>query len=161
MNILVSMCLLGIPCRYNKTRLKIILPDDFIDTNIHTLIPVCPEQLGGMSTPRSAFEIVTGDGYDVIDKKCRIISIEKNDVTNEVLAGAELTLKLAKKYNAVKFIGCSRSPSCSCKKIYNGKFNGTLKNGCGVAAALLECNGIELIDSNDLFNTIRGKLNEN
>jgi uncharacterized protein YbbK (DUF523 family) len=158
MNILISMCLLGIPCRYDGKALEHILPSEFIDSVENTLIPVCPEQLGGMTTPRASSEIIAGNGCDLLDKKCKIETINKQDVTDEFLKGAELALDLARKYKIEKFIGCSESPSCSCKKIHNGEFKGILKDGCGVTAALLSRNGIELVDSDDLLEKLNNKV---
>ena len=147
MKILISMCLLGIPCRYDGESLESILSDEIIGKDNNILIPICPEQLGGMTTPRPPSEIICGSGEEVLDKKCRIFTIKGDDVTDNFLKGAELALELAKKFKVKKFIGCSGSSSCSCNEIHNGEFKGILKNGCGVTASLLKRNGIELIDS--------------
>lgn len=135
--ILVSACLVGINCKYNG--------GNNYNEKIFNLvkegkaIPVCPEQLGGLKTPRPASEV---KGEKVINK-------ENDDVTYEYTKGAEEVLELAKKLNIKKAILQSRSPSCGCGKIYNGNFDKTLVNGNGITAELLLKNGIEVISSDE------------
>jgi len=109
------------------------------------LIPVCPEQLGGLPTPRERHEIQGGDGNDVLDNKSRVINSKGVDMTTQFVRGAGETLNIARLYGASAFIGRSGSPSCGCGKIYDGSFSGRLKSGDGIAAALLQRNGIRLI----------------
>lgn len=136
--ILVSACLLGVNCKYsdgNNYNEKVI---DYIKD--YEVIPVCPEIMGGLSTPRPPSEIVG-------DKVMNNIGV---DVTNEYTKGAEETLKLAKLFNVKKALLKAKSPSCGKGKIYDGTFSGVLTEGNGVTAKLLKDNGIEVISEQDL-----------
>jgi uncharacterized protein YbbK (DUF523 family) len=146
---LISACLLGIKCawsgddRYENERAAALAQKE-------ELIPVCPEQLGGLPTPRAPQEIQGGTGEDVLDGRCRIININGQDVTEEFIKGAEETLKLAVRSGVTEFIGKSASPSCGCYAVYDGTFSGRLIKGSGVTAALLQRSGIKLISEQDL-----------
>ena len=146
---LVSACLLGIKCtwdatnKYRDERAVRLLENDI-------LIPVCPEQLGGLKTPRPPQEIQIGSGEGVLDGRCRVKNINGEDVTQEFVTGAEETLKIAKLLKVRRFIGKSRSPSCGCGQIYDGTFSGKPVDGDGVTTALLKRNGIEVITEEDL-----------
>lgn len=140
--IIVSACLCGINSKYdggnnlNEKVLKL-----FRDGKA---IPVCPEQLGGQTTPRAAHEISNGTGAEVLDGKCRIKGPEGEDATSEFLRGAYETLKIAKECDAKIAILKARSPSCGCGKIYDGTFTGNKIDGNGVTAELLIRNGIRV-----------------
>ena len=128
--LLVSACLLGCECRYDgKSQ-----PNEAVlrlrDT--YDLIPVCPEQMGGMPTPRVPSERV-GD---------RVLTKDGTDVTDRFLRGAETALHLAKTLGATAAVLKARSPSCGCGEIYDGSFTGKLTTGDGVTASLLLRNGI-------------------
>jgi len=146
---LISACLLGIKCtwdgtdRYKNGRAIQLFEGD-------TLIPVCPEQLGGLKTPRLPQEIQGGTGGDVLDGKCRVKNSDGQDVTREFTVGAEETLRIARELKVSHFIGKSRSPSCACGQIYDGTFSGRLVEGDGVTSALLKRNRIEVITEEDL-----------
>jgi len=136
--ILVSACLMGIDCKYNGGNNKIEILNELLKDE--TLIPVCPEQLGGLKTPRNPSEIIMIDGNQhVVDKK-------GNDVTLQFIKGAEETLKIAKIYSIKKAILKSRSPSCGSKKVYDGTFSGNLVEGEGITAALLRSNNIKVFN---------------
>jgi len=107
--ILVSLCLAGINCNY-KGESK---PDERVKELIRKgrAIPICPEQLGGLPTPRSGSRIISGKGEDVIDGKTRVITDDGNDVTENYLKGAELTLQLCKQFNITTVILKQGSPS--------------------------------------------------
>lgn len=140
--ILVSACLAGINCRYdnrNSYNEKI-----FNLVKEGKAIPVCAEQLGGLSTPRNPAEI------KIINEKKYVIDNEGNDVTLEFEKGAREILELAQKLNIKKAILKSRSPSCGNGKIYSGDFDGKLVKGNGVLADLLINNGIEVISSDEI-----------
>jgi uncharacterized protein YbbK (DUF523 family) len=136
---LVSACLAGVNCRYdgkgsvNEKVLELV--------NQGLAIPVCPEQLGGLTTPRISCELVG-------DKK--VVNKEGTDRTEEFMLGAERTLSIAKALGVNKAIMKSKSPSCGCGQIYDGTFSGTLIPGNGVAVSLLLKNGIEVITEKDL-----------
>ena len=138
MRILVSACLLGENCKYSggNNRNERVLA--FVKG--HTVIPVCPEVLGGLPVPREPAEIVNGT---VRVKAGR-------SVDAEFRRGAELALAIAKKNGAQLAILQSRSPSCGVKEIYDGTFTGKRIKGQGVFAALLKENGIRMTDAEDI-----------
>lgn len=142
---LVSACLLGIRCNWKGDE-SYLNPAVLKLAQEEVLVPVCPEQLGGLSTPRSPQEVRGGDGYDVLDGKARVVNREGKDTTAEFLRGAEETLKLARLLNIREFVGRAGSPSCGCKWVYDGSFSEGKRGGKGVTAALLERHGIRLID---------------
>lgn len=136
--ILVSACLLGIDCKYsggNNLNEKVL---EYIKD--YEVIPVCPEIMGGLSTPRPPSERI-GD---------KVLNNQGTDVTNEYTKGALETLKLAKLFNVKKALLKAKSPSCGKGKIYDGTFTSTLIEGNGVTVDLLESNGIEVISEQDL-----------
>ncbi|WP_433747783.1 DUF523 domain-containing protein [Falsibacillus pallidus] len=141
--IVVSSCLAGLPVRYNGT--------DCLDQKIRKLIeenkviPVCPELLGGFSTPREPAEIVNGSGEDVLDGKAKVIAKSGEDVTELYIKGAYATLKKAKEVNATIIVLKENSPSCGSSMIYNGEFKGEKIAGYGVTTALLRRNGLQVI----------------
>ena len=142
--ILVSACLLGICCRYdgkgnpNEAVLSLLNREDVV------LIPVCPEQLGGMSTPR-----IPSERLDV-----RVVNRAGEDVTDHFLRGAEEALRLAKLYNCQTAILKERSPSCGCGRIYDGSFSGTLTERNGMTAELLLQNGIRVFGESRIADII-------
>jgi len=124
--ILVSACLLGIHCRYNgKHNLNIKVRNI---ANRDGMIPVCPEQLGGLPTPRLPCEII------VVGGARRVIQSDGVDVTEAFRKGAEETMKI---------------PSCGSCKIYDGTFSGTLIKGEGLTAEMLKQNGIQVLNEDD------------
>ena len=139
---LVSMCLCGVNCKYSggnnydETVLKIVNKGD--------AIPVCPEIMGRLGTPRIPHEIVGGDGFDVLEGRAKVISKDGDDNTVAFIAGAEKVLEIAKKLNVKEVIFKSKSPSCGNGKIYDGSFSGTLIDGVGVTTALMIKNGIRV-----------------
>ncbi len=146
--ILVSACLAGVNCRYNgegSCNEKIV---ELIACG--KAIPVCPEQLGGCTTPRAPAEIAGGSGADVLDGRCRVIGKDGSDATIQFIKGAEETLKLARISRAAKAVLKARSPSCGCGRIYDGTFNGILRDGNGITTELLKRNGIDVITEEEL-----------
>ena len=133
MTILVSACLLGCPCRYDGTAKAD--PRVLALMERHTLIPVCPEQLGGLPTPRLPSERREGGVFDCGGK----------DVTAQYRQGAEEVLRLARLYGCTHAVLKERSPSCGSGQIYNGSFSHVLVPGSGVAAELLAQNGITVL----------------
>ena len=138
MKILVSACLLGKNCKYNggNNLNKSVL--DFIEG--HEVIGVCPEQLGGLSTPRLPAEIVDG----VVTNK------EGVCVDNEFRKGAQEALTIALENKVDLAILQSRSPSCGVKEIYDGSFSGRKIEGQGVFAKLLAKHDIKELDAEDV-----------
>ena len=138
MNILISGCLLGLKCRYDAKEKKLPEIEKLIE--IYNLIPVCPEQLGGLPTPRVPAERVNN----------KVVNQAGVDVTKEYQLGAEEALKVAKLYNCKKAILKEKSPSCGCGKIYDGTFSKNLIVGNGITADLLLKNGIEIFGESEI-----------
>lgn len=140
MNILVSHCFLGEPCRYDGTSR---LDRQVIELHRagHNLIPVCPEVLGGLDVPRAPAEIQP-DG--------RVMTRDGEDVTQAYRAGAERALAIAKENGCTVAVLKARSPSCGCGEIYDGSFTGAVKSGWGVTAGLLAEAGLEIMDEEHL-----------
>lgn len=134
---LCSACLLGIDCKYNGNNNS---NDKIIElSKKEELIPVCPEQLGGMSTPRIPSEI-KGD---------KVLSWNGLNITEKFEKGANEVLKIAKLYGVKEFIGKQGSPSCGCGKIYDGTFSNKLKKGNGITASLLKKEGFKITTEED------------
>ena len=129
MKILISACLLGVCCRYDGASKA--HPMVLALAERHTLVPVCPEQLGGLPTPRPPAERRDG----------RVVT-QSDDVTEQYRRGAEETLKLCKLLGCEAAVLKERSPSCGHGQVYDGTFSGTLTAGDGVTAALLAAHGI-------------------
>lgn len=146
--IIVSACLCGINCKYNAgNNLNEKVLKLFKEGKA---IPVCPEQLGGLSTPRVCHEIKGGDGGDVLEGRAKLINLESKDSTDKFLKGAYETLKIAKEVGAKKAILKSKSPSCGFGVIYDGTFTGNKIKGNGVTAELLLRNHIQVITEKEL-----------
>ena len=140
--VVVSACLLGIKCRYDGGHsLDEGLVRELKESHV---VPLCPEQLGGLPTPRVAAEIWGGDGSDVFIGTARVINRDGEDVSGQFIKGAQEALKVALLAGAKKAWLKDKSPSCGVRLI---KCEGVEKSGSGVLAALLEREGIELFSS--------------
>ena len=131
---IISACLVGVPCRWNgkaKTDKKALAI-----YNKGKCIAICPELMAGLGVSRNACEIVDG----------RIIDKSGKDFTKEFIAGAKLALDFVKKNKIKKAILKSGSPTCGCKTIYSGKFDGKKKKGTGVLATMLKKDKIKLTE---------------
>lgn len=138
MKIMVSACLLGENCKYsggNNTDERVLA---FLEG--HEVIPVCPEVMGGLPTPRPPAEIVNGE----------VINREGVSVDYEYRLGAQKALEIARRENIDLAILQSRSPSCGVKQIYDGTFSGTKISGQGVFAGELIKNGFTVQDREDV-----------
>lgn len=128
--LLVSACLVGENCKYsggnNYSPAVAALGEHY------ELIPVCPEQLGGLPTPRTPSERV-GD---------KVLTRDGRDVTDAFRRGAEKVLEIALAQGITRAVLQERSPSCGWGRIYDGTFTGTLIPGQGVTAQLLRAHGI-------------------
>ncbi len=146
--ILISACLAGLNVRYNGT--------NCIDDRVQKLvlekkaITVCPELMGGFSTPREPAEIVGGNGEDVLDGKATVIERSGRDVTELYIKGAYATLQKALEVGATQVVLKENSPSCGSAAIYNGEFNGMKIVGEGVTTALLRRNNIVVLSEVDV-----------
>jgi len=135
---IVSACLAGIKCRYDgeaKPCQKVL---DLIKQG--KAIPICPEQLGGLTTPRNPAE----------QKENKVFTKNGEDVTSQFENGAEEALKIALLANCDVAILKSKSPSCGCSKVYDGTFSGKLIDGEGVFAKILKKNNIKVISEDDI-----------
>ena len=128
---IISACLCGMPTRYDGCS-KPVSPSVQVLIDNGTAIPVCPECMGGLPTPRSPSEI-QGD---------RVINTEGVDVTVQYQSGAEQTLALCREHGIRHAILKENSPSCGCHFVYDGTFSNRLIPGQGITAALLEQHGI-------------------
>ena len=138
MKIMVSACLLGENCKYNggnNLSQKVL---DFIKG--HEVIPVCPEVMGGLPTPRLSSEIVNGV----------VTASDGHSVDDEFRKGAHMGLALAEENKVELVILQSRSPSCGVKQVYDGTFSGNKIAGQGIFAQLLIENGYKIVDVEDL-----------
>lgn len=138
MKIMVSACLLGQNCKYNGGNNNNEKVKEFVKG--HDVIPVCPEVLGGLPTPRPSAEIVEG----VIRTKAG------TSVDEEFKKGAREALQMAKEHSIDCAILQSRSPSCGVKQVYDGTFSGRLITGMGIFASMLKENGFKVIDVEEL-----------
>ena len=138
MKIMVSACLAGVNCKYNggNNRNEKVLA--FMEG--HEVVPVCPEVMGGLPTPRFPCEIVNGI----------VINTEGESKDKEYRTGAAICLEIAKEQGIDLAILQSRSPSCGVRQIYDGTFTGKLIEGSGVFARLLMENGFKVLDAEDL-----------
>jgi len=164
-SLLVSACLLGIPCRYdgganvNEELLSLLKDWDFLNFSDvrdaesiiakpcggRCVLVVCPEQMGGLSTPRPRSWFVEGSGDAVLDGAARLVNEVGQDVTAAFLRGAQLTARVAMVYKTKFALLKTKSPSCGCERVYVGD---KLQKGCGVAVALLRRNGVRTIPVN-------------
>ena len=141
----VSACLMGICCRYDgghrldEKVLRLSMEDE--------LVPLCPEQMGGLTTPRQASEIIGGDGGDVLDGRARIVDSEGKDVTAQFIKGAMEGLAIAKRVGAKRAVMKEKSPSCGIHRIYR---SGILVSGKGVLTALLLRDGIVVMSNEEI-----------
>jgi uncharacterized protein YbbK (DUF523 family) len=136
--IVVSACLAGLRCKYDGSDNQHAKVIELVQSG--KAIPVCPEQLGGLPTPRSPAEI----------KDDKVYTIDGQDVTEFLNKGALETLRLAQMINCRVAILKQRSPSCGCGQIYDGSHQSKLIPGNGVTTNLLLQNGIMVKSEEDL-----------
>jgi len=137
--IIVSACLAGMNCAYDGKSRTCNAVVELVKNG--EAIPVCPEQLGGLSTPRNPVEIVAG----------RVKDRSGKDFTLEFEIGALEVLKIAQLCGAETAILKSRSPSCGHGQVYDGSFNHTLTDSDGFTAALLKAHGISVLDETNVI----------
>lgn len=144
--ILVSACLLGLETRYDGSH---NLNDSilrYLRAEGRTAIPICPEQLAGLATPRPRTWFTEGDGEAVLDGGGRMVDELGADMAPAFLRGAQMSLQIARLNQCKTAILKQRSPSCGCRTIYLESEN---IKGMGVTAALLSRNGIKLLSEED------------
>jgi len=145
--ILVSACLLGLNTRYSgqtKYNARVV---EYLKHNDYIPVPVCPEQLAGLPTPRPASEFRSGDGRDVLDGRGQVRTREGVDVSSRFCNGAAETLKIADLAGCQTAILKERSPSCGVNWIYRQE---KLVQGPGVTAALLQNHQIAILSEEEL-----------
>ena len=153
MKVLVSACLLGVNCRYNGVPKEVAEVKELLEREDISLIPVCPEQLGGLPTPRTPSE----------RRGSLVVSSEGEDRTEAFNRGAQEALRLAKMYECEAALLKERSPSCGKKEVYDGSFTRTVVPGEGVTAELLRKNGVKVFGESELdvfFEYVRRKTDE-
>lgn len=144
---LCSACLLGIECRYDgKSNIEKASQKLIEEYKKGNLIPVCPEQLGGLSIPRSGARILSGKGEDVLDGKSKLVTDDGKDVTQQYIKGAFETLKIAKDLKVEEVILKQKSPSCGSAFTQGGEKERVTVEGSGVTTVLLQRNGIKVVD---------------
>lgn len=136
----VSACLLGVRCKYDGTSNYTAEAVRGLAER-YTLIPVCPEQLGGLTTPRPPAEILNG----------RVITKDGLDVTESFQRGAEETLEIFKLLKLEAAILKEGSPSCGSSLIYDGTFTGVKIPGMGLTVRVLRDQGVAVISEKALF----------
>ena len=135
---MVSACLAGENCKYNGGNNRNKKVEALFNGN--RIIPICPEVMGGLSTPRVPSEIVHGI----------VMNKDGVNVDREYRCGAEMALKIAEREQPDLVILQSRSPSCGVKQRYDGTFTRTLIDGPGLTAELLMRHGFRVVDVEDL-----------
>lgn len=141
---LVSACLCGVNCKYNGGN---NLNEDCLNLlKENKAILVCPEQLGGLTTPRKPSEIKVNN--EDIDKK-KVITKEGLDVSENFIKGAKETLRIAQVSKVHTAILKEGSPSCGCNFIYDGSFSGNKINGEGVSCSILRKAGIKVLSDEE------------
>ena len=153
---LISACLCGVNCKYNGLNNYNEICDKLLASG--KAILVCPEQLGGLPTPRIPSEII-GESSNILNyNNGSVIDKNGNDVTPQFVKGAKETLQIAKKLNIKKAILKDGSPSCGVNYIYDGNFNGTKIKGMGLTAQLLKESSIDVISEFELGGNINGDI---
>ena len=134
--ILISACLLGAACRYDGGSKPVLSVEALMGR--YQLVPVCPEQLGGLPTPREPSER-QGD---------LVVMKSGADVTAQYQRGAEQALHLARVFGCKKAVLKERSPSCGSGEIYDGTFSGKLSCSIGKSffTAVIECQAYNILD---------------
>ncbi len=148
--ILISACMYGQNVRYDGNHNNIMEQHPAL-ARWHEegrLVPICPEVVGGLPTPRPAAEMQSH--YPILVTTC-----DGDDVTPEFLHGAELTLELAQQHDACCALMKARSPSCGNDQVYSGNFDGSLVPGSGAAAAELIRAGIPVFNENQLTQLVQ------
>ncbi len=148
MNILVSACLMGEPCRFDGASKRNDALVRALDG--HSVVLVCPEVDGGLPCPRLPSEIDVETG--------RVVNTEGADVTGYFERGAELCVATARAHACRLAVLKAKSPSCGCGFVYDGSFTGTLVEGDGIAARALKAAGFSVIDEDSFLADHAGVL---
>lgn len=144
MRILVSACLLGEPCRFDGAAKPSAAVQEHLARTGAEVVAVCPEQMGGLSTPRPPHEIARA-----ADGSRRVVDESGVDRTDAFEAGAQEACRVAAERGCTHAILKAKSPSCGVGRVYDGTFSGTLIAGVGVTAAALREAGLVLSTEED------------
>lgn len=145
---MISACLIGVNCKYSGTN---NLSSDVMNIlDKYDFLPICPEQLGGLPTPREPSEIFNCSAAEVLDGMGKIVNNKGIDCTEGFIKGGKEILYIAKKFNIKYAILKANSPSCGNQKVYDGSFSGNLILGRGITAELLIRNGIKVYNEKEL-----------
>ncbi|MCZ7526520.1 MAG: DUF523 domain-containing protein [Acidimicrobiia bacterium] len=145
--LLVSACLLGVECNHEGRASP--RPAVAALAGTYRLVPVCPEVLGGLPTPRAPSELQDGDGAEVLAGRARVTSADGADVTGAYVRGARAAVELARATGAPRAVLKARSPSCGSAQVFDGTFSRRLVPGEGVTAAALRAAGVEVGSDED------------
>ncbi|MDR3562549.1 MAG: DUF523 domain-containing protein [Negativicutes bacterium] len=146
--IIISTCLLGIYSKYDGgSNLQPLLAKY---SHRGRFIPLCPEQLGGLPTPRQPAEIDCGCGSDVLEGKAKVMDKSGVDRSSWFVKGAQEVAAIVHSFPVTAAILKERSPSCGVHLIYDGSFGHVVKSGQGVTATLLKQLGIPLYSETDI-----------
>lgn len=149
---IVSACLIGRNCFFNGSCRNEPKIKGIMDSG--EAIALCPEELGGLKTPRPPAEIFAGSGEDVLNGKAYVFNKEGRDITLNLIKGSREFLSIAKEYGVRKAILKARSPCCGRGKIYDGTFTNKIINGNGITAAMLLSSAIDVVTDEEF---LRGK----
>ncbi len=145
--ILVSACLLGLRCRYDGKSKGNQAVQEYLASNNLIAIPVCPEQLAGMPTPRETTRFLRGDGEAVLKGTGQVVSSSGVNMNAVFRKGAEETLKIARLTGCRQAIMKERSPSCGVHRIHCGD---GMVDGSGVTTAMLVREGLAVRSEDEL-----------
>lgn len=140
--VLVSACLVGVHsrydggCRFDRALIRRLEQEGCL------VIPICPEQLGGLPTPRAPAEITSGGGRAVLAGESVVLADDGTDVTQHYVRGAEEAVRIAGRLGCARAYLAEGSPSCGVHKL---KSKGDTCEGQGVTAALLASAGVEVV----------------
>ncbi|PJI45245.1 MAG: purine-nucleoside phosphorylase [Rhizobium sp.] len=149
--ILISACLLGRPVRYDGKGKPLLHPAVERWKMESRLVGFCPEQAGGLPTPRPPAEIESGmTGEDVLAGRARVLEVTGGDVTAEFVTGGERAVAFARAHDCRFALLVDGSPSCGSGFIYDGSFSGQRHPGFGVTAALMRAAGIAVYSDREV-----------
>ena len=159
--ILISACLAGRNVKYNGSNNAVPWLCEWIERHKEQVLLVCPEVMGGLSTPRLPAEIQPREvNSGAGPEKWRVVNKVGEDVTEQFLIGAEKVLELVKQHHITSAVMKANSPSCSGFYIYDGTFSGTKVKGQGITAALLMENGVKVYSEEMLTPDLLEELTE-
>ena len=148
--IIVSACLMGETVRYDGNRLAVLPPLPGEWGRRGRVVSFCAEVAGGLPVPRPPAELTGCSGEDVLAGAGRVVNVERDDVTDAFLAGARAALDATRRHGVVAALLKDGSPSCGCRRIYDGSFAGVRRPGRGVTAALLAEHGVAVFSEEEV-----------